>query len=317
VTIVIPCYNHGHYLRDAIHSAQQQNYPALEVLVVDDGSTDESAAIAASAGAAVVSQRNSGLAAARNAGLMAAHGEFVVFLDADDELLPDAIDRGATLLRARPELACVVRRSQVMDAARRPLPVTYAPVDTGDLYGEWLRQNFAWTPGAAMFRRERLIAAGGFPSDVPAAADYAVYLTLARNGAVAYDPIDVVRYRQHDDNMSRDPVLMLDATLRVLRREERSLPDRYRKAYREALAYWRLYYGDQIVDRMRANRRAGVMGAWDARAAIVLASKCPYVLVRHLARKFARILGGIGRRPTNAASASTAPAPERMSDAPR
>ena len=82
-------------------------------------------------------------------------------------------------------------------------------VDGAGLYREWLSQNFVWTPGTAVFRRSSILAIGGFPTDVSASADYAVYLTLARHGGVALDPRPVLRYRQHDDAMSVDPVLML------------------------------------------------------------------------------------------------------------
>src|SRR5262249_35920072 len=148
--------------------------------VVDDGSTDDSAAVAERAGVRLIRQTNSGLGAARNAGLAAATGEFVVFLDADDELLPDALASGVAALRARPTISCVVRRCRMMDAQDRALPVHYRELDTGDLYREWLHANFVWTPGAAMLRTDRVAAIGGFPAELGPASDYAIYLALAR-----------------------------------------------------------------------------------------------------------------------------------------
>src|SRR5687768_12090324 len=91
VSIVIPCYNQARYLPAALASVRRQGYQPIECLVVDDGSTDDTAALAASLGARVISRPNGGVSAARNAGLAAARGELVVFLDADDELLPDAV----------------------------------------------------------------------------------------------------------------------------------------------------------------------------------------------------------------------------------
>jgi glycosyltransferase involved in cell wall biosynthesis len=292
VSVVIPCHNYAHYLADAILSVRQQGYVPIELIVVDDGSTDNSALLAAESGATVVRQANAGLAAARNAGMAAARGDFVVFLDADDELLADAVERGAQLLCARPELACVARQSHIMDEHRRPLPATYAPVDHSDLYGECLRQCFVWTPGAVMFRRESLARIGGFPVDVSAASDYAVYLEFARNRAVLFEPGAAVRYRHHDGNMSRDPVVMLEATLRVLWRERGRLPDGYRVPYRDALTAWRMYYGDKIVAQIRSHWRHRAMGLWDGRAVWTLARHCPRVLATHVRRK----LGGVVRR---------------------
>src|SRR5690349_4880587 len=141
VTIVIPCFNYSQYLGKAIRSVQAQQYSPFEIVVVDDGSTDESATVAKRAGVRLIQQRNAGLGAARNAGLAAASGEFVIFLDADDELLPDALASGVAALRAQPSISCVVRRCQMIDAQDRALPVHYREIDTQDLYREWLQAN--------------------------------------------------------------------------------------------------------------------------------------------------------------------------------
>lgn len=290
VSVVIPCFNHGRYLPDAIRSVQAQQYPSIELLVVDDGSTDDSAAIAARAGAIVVSQPNSGLSAARNAGLRAAAVEFVIFLDADDELLSGAVASGVAALERHPHVSCLVRQADVMDEQGHPLPATYADVRHSDLYAEWLQQNFAWTPGAAMFRRARLLEIGGFPVDVPAAADYAVYLRLARRQEVLFIPERVVRYRKHAANMSADPVLMLGATLEVLRRERAHLPPGYERAYRDGLRRWRVFYGDQIVERLRLEWRGARRARMLLAGGVFLLRHCQPTAVVHLLRKIARVV---------------------------
>jgi hypothetical protein len=184
-----------------------------------------------------------------------------------------------------------------MDAERRTLPAIHTPIETTDLYREWLHQNFVWTPGAAMFRTAKLAAIGGFPYDVAPASDYAVYLTLARRGEVALEAREVVRYRQHDGNMSRDPVLMLRATLDVLRREREHLPPRYIEDYRAGLRSWREYYGDQIVERLRRERRGGVSTPWQKAAVWTLATECPRVLATHASRKLSRVFRGLSAAP--------------------
>ena len=125
VTVVIPCYNQAHYLGDALRSVVDQGYTPVEMIVVDDGSTDDSAEVALGAGITPIRQPNAGLGAARNVGLAAARGEFVVFLDADDRLLPDAVASGVATLTASPKLSCVVRRCQLMDAKGRALAANY------------------------------------------------------------------------------------------------------------------------------------------------------------------------------------------------
>jgi glycosyltransferase involved in cell wall biosynthesis len=297
VTVAIPCFNYSHYLGKAIHSAQAQQYRPFEIIVVDDGSTDDSAAVAARAGVRLIRQPNLGLGAARNAGLAAATGEFIVFLDADDELLPDALDTGVATLRAQPAASCVVRRSQLMDSLGRALPSNYRNIDSEDLYGEWLRANFVWTPGAAMFRRERVAEIGGFPAELGPASDYAVYLALARGGDVVLDPRDVVRYRHHDRNMSLDPVLMLRAVLGVLRRERPRVPDAYRRDLRVSRRLWREYYCEQIIQRWRRDWRTGRIGWWHTRAVWTVARHTPGLMFRQIRIKLSRVVRGIAPTP--------------------
>jgi len=111
VSVVIPCYNHARYLPAALASVHAQRGVAVESIMVDDGSNDDSAAVAEAHGATMVKrQRNRGLSHARNAGLEAVRGEFVVFLDADDELLPDALHSGVRVLQECPSAGAIVRR---------------------------------------------------------------------------------------------------------------------------------------------------------------------------------------------------------------
>ena len=96
VSVVIPCYNQAHFLGEAIESVLAQTYPHLEIVVVDDGSTDNTGEVAARyPGVRYVRQENQGLAAARNTGLRHSSGDYLVFLDADDRLLATGRGGGA------------------------------------------------------------------------------------------------------------------------------------------------------------------------------------------------------------------------------
>ena len=114
ISVVIPCYNQGHFLDEAVNSAVSTVYQ-VEVIVVDDGSTDETPAVAARCGGVrYVRQENRGLAAARNRGLETATGDLVIFLDADDRLMPGGIDVGARALAANPGCAMAYGRCVMM-----------------------------------------------------------------------------------------------------------------------------------------------------------------------------------------------------------
>lgn len=288
VTVVIPCFNQARYLAAAVRSVWDQSHRPLECIVVDDGSTDGTADVAAASGARVVRQSNRGVSAARNAGLATARGELVVFLDADDVLLPDALAMEAAALSSNRRAAAVVTRCEAMDEDARPLPVEHHSIDASNLYKGWLSRNFVWTPGAAMFRRAELVQIGGFAEDLGPAADYAVYLRLARDARVAYITGRAVRYRQHAASMSRDPALMLRATLQALRRESREGPSWARGDIRRGRRTWCAWYGEQIVRDLRAHWRARTWGGRQMKAMLTLVRRCPTVVLQHAARKTRR-----------------------------
>src|SRR5579872_2171738 len=100
VSVVVVCYNQAHFLADAINSVLGQTYKNVEIIVVDDGSTDDTAATAQRfPGIRYIHQKNCGLSAARNTGLKASRGQYLVFLDGDDRLLPEAVSVGIETFR--------------------------------------------------------------------------------------------------------------------------------------------------------------------------------------------------------------------------
>jgi len=297
VTVVIPCFNQARFLAAAVRSVRDQRYPAVECIVVDDGSTDGTAALAATMGVRVIEQRvNRGVSEARNAGLAAAKGELIVFLDADDELLPDGLALGVAALASNATAAAVVGRCEAMDSDGRALAVSHHDVDASNLYSEWLSRNFVWTPGAAMFRRRDLAAICGFPATLGPSADYAVYLRLARTGRIVYLPAPIVRYRQHDASMSRDAARMLRATLAALGRERAEAPSWAHPRIRQGRRIWCDWYGEQIVHQLRRDWREGRRGLPQIRSALTALRHCPGLILRHGARKTRRSMLSAVRR---------------------
>ena len=154
VSIIVTNYNYARYLPAAIDSALQQTHDAVEVIVVDDGSTDESQAIIQCYGDAIIPlcQRNAGQAAAFNLGFACSRGDVVIFLDADDVLLPDMAARVVTALRAKPDAAKVMVRMEVIDeqgdATGSLKPAAHLPLTDGNLQRKTVAfpSDMTWMP---------------------------------------------------------------------------------------------------------------------------------------------------------------------------
>lgn len=307
LSIVIPCYNHGRFLAAAIESALAQQSPVSEVVVVDDGSTDDSAAVAARyAAVQVIRQPNRGLAAARNAGRAATRGEIVIFLDADDVLWPTAAAAAMAHLGAHPLAGMVSGGCRVIDRAGEPV-ATNVPTVRHDHYEALLRDNFLWMPAMTAFRRAALDEVGVFDARVNPTADYDMYLRVSRRfPVVSHDQI-VADYRSHGDNMSADPIVMLEGTLRVLRAQAAHVHGdaRLLQAYRDGLANCRRVYGERLVDRFRAALHRGDL-AEAATDAWHLMRLYPEGVRRHLLKK-----ASVSLRPPDERDGASMGAPTR------
>ena len=256
VSVVIPCYGQAAYLEEAIESVLAQTYAQVEIVVVDDGSPDNAARLAARfPWVRCVRQQNAGLAAARNTGIRESEGELLVFLDSDDRLLPRAIEVGVEELRVHPEAAFAFGRYRRIAGDGRPLENDDQPRPDADPYSVFLRYNYAGVPATGVFRRSALEEVGNFDETLPQAEDYDLNLRLARQFAVCAYPDEVVEYRVHGSNMSGDHAAMLKMTLRVLRRQRRHLRgDSERRAYREGRRFWKRYYGEALAASVRSAR---------------------------------------------------------------
>lgn len=199
ITVVITTFNHSHFLADAISSVLVQTRPANAIIVVDDGSTDNPAAVVAKFdGVCLVVQANRGLSAARNTGLRQCITSHVMFLDADDRLLPHALESSMACAVARPDCAFVYgghRRIYENGAAQG--------ADRFDDVGPsphlaLLRGNLIGMHATVLYRRNRLVEANGFDESLPRCEDYDLYLRLAQKFQIAGHPVTVAEYRWHD-----------------------------------------------------------------------------------------------------------------------
>jgi glycosyltransferase involved in cell wall biosynthesis len=180
VSIVIPCYQQAHYLEEAIESVLAQTYPHYEIIVVDDGSPDDTAAVAARyPPVRYIRQKNQGLAAARNTGLRASQGAYLTFLDADDRLTPGALARGVSCLTEHPEAGLVFGCYRKINAQGELLPTCPPAYAGSDLYHDLLKFNCIGMVCNVMYRRAVFDRLGGFDPNISPAADYDLYLRVA------------------------------------------------------------------------------------------------------------------------------------------
>jgi hypothetical protein len=250
VTVVIPCFRQAHFLGEAIESVLAQTHQRIELVVVDDGSPDDVEAVAGRyPGVRYLRQANGGLAAARNAGLEEASGELVLFLDADDRLLPEAVATGLRELRAAPEAEMAAGTWRLIGEEGEPVPAA-APEVPAEAYRALLESCFISTPAAVLYRRRLFERIGGFDPSVSASADYDVYLKTAARFPVRLHGEVVAEYRRHGANMTRDPALIMNAEIAVLERQAPAVRDQpaLRDALEAGIARSRAYHGE----RMRA-----------------------------------------------------------------
>lgn len=294
VSVVISCYNHEDYLGEAIESVLAQTYPHFEVIVVDDGSTDGSWNVARSfSRVRCFKQENAGTpAATRNRGLQESRGEYVVFLDGDDRLLPNALETGVRYLQASPDCAFAAGRCHAINNQQKCL-TTLPSINESDHYRALLIKNYILTPGSVIFRRTVVDELRGFnPSiEIKGSDDYDMYLRVAAKWPICYHEDMVLEYREHESNLSKNPERMLKSTLTVLRAQYDFVRQNqaYKEAYSKGIAFWREFYGDQVVDKVRDHVRGR---AWKQafKGIQVLSQYCPQLLVRHAVRKMYCVL---------------------------
>lgn len=252
ISVVIPCFNQAKFLGEAIESVLAQTYRNFEIFVIDDGSTDGTPDIAKRYPQVRYSkQMNQGLAASRNAGIQASRGRYLVFLDADDRLLPDALNGGLRCIEKHSDCAFVSGGHRRIDEAGVVIEEPTPPRNEKDHYLAFLRGNYVGMHGAVMYQRQFLTRRGGFDSSLPACEDYDLYLRLARSHPVHCHDAVVAEYRTYDSSMSADVTFMLPTVLKVLQSQRKYLKkDRRRiEAYRTGVRYWQGLYAQEFVTR--------------------------------------------------------------------
>jgi glycosyltransferase involved in cell wall biosynthesis len=321
VSVVIAAYNAGRYLRETVESALAQTYPRREIILVDDGSTDDTGAILASFGdrIRVIRQRHGGLASARNAGVAAADGDFLALLDADDLWAPETLAVQLAAAKRAPEaglIACdgiefegdrVLRRHLLVGALAARLAASPQDLVSGSFHREVIRGNPISCPAQVLIPRRVVEAIGPF-GDFDG-QDYDYYLRIAQRFPIALHRDSLARWRCHPDGMSgprqerahswnRMALPVLQAHRRRCAGEDRRLVDRRTRQVVRHLARHAYQRGIE-GDRARAQRDLAALLAarpWQPAALRYWIQLRTPARFRRAAERTLRVLERVGAR---------------------
>ncbi len=260
ISIVIPNCNHGCYIADAINSLLSQTYPDYEIIVVDDGSTDQSRKIISSFGDKVraIYQHNQGLSAARNTGIRAAQGSYIGVLDADDMVEPEFMSTLVSLLESQPDADGIYCGFRFVDQLNNPLPQIEARTISPDrLYKTLVEGNFL-VPESMFVRKYCYDEVGLFDTSLQALEDFDMWLRITSRFKIVSTTKILTRHRVVTGSMSSDPTRQFQNRLRVIRKHFGAEPvpggvwsDAQRRAYGRAYLVSAVEYL-QAHDEVRA-----------------------------------------------------------------
>ena len=261
ISVIIPCYKQAEFLAEAIESVLAQTYPHHEIIVVDDGSPDQTAAVAQRyPSVRYVHQENRGLPAARNTGVQRSTGEFLVFLDADDRLTPDHFARSLAAFQQHPNASAVCGdwRWFGLDA----MPHVHNCDRLPDYYGSLLRRTFLIPIHTVMLRRAVYVALGGFREHLRVWEDVDFFLRLTRRYTMHCHHAVIAEYRRHSGQTIRQCDVMLKGTMAVYQGERhyiRRHPE-YAAAYESGRQNIWEVYGEQVFWHMLSATKEGHIG---------------------------------------------------------
>ena len=222
VSILMPVYNGSQYLSEAIKSALAQTYKNIELLIVNDGSTDNSADIIRpflkDSRVIYIEQKNAGVASARNTAIKKARGKYIGFLDQDDLWLPNKLSTQIKFLETNKEIAFVHSRQGYIQTDGAPIH-TYSKDWVSDLHGKCFTELFKRNRIAVLtvlLRKSVIDDIGFFNETVSRADDYELWLRICSKYSIGFQDKNLALYRCHDKNASHDYIKMEQAELNAL-----------------------------------------------------------------------------------------------------
>jgi glycosyltransferase involved in cell wall biosynthesis len=207
VSVIIPAYNAMTYLPATMESLLQQTFTDFEVLVIDDGSSDNTAAWVTqirSRRVQLISQPNQGMCAARNQGIALAQGEYIAFLDADDLWHPTKLAKQVSCLDDRPEVGLVYTWTALIDRLGKPTGRIFASHAESDVWQQLVQRNITESGSSPMVRRCCFETVGVFDPNLPHAGDWDMCLRIAARYPFQVIKEPLVYYRQYSNSMSKN-----------------------------------------------------------------------------------------------------------------
>lgn len=223
VSVIIPVYNSESYLEETLASVLTQTYHNLEIIVIDDGSTDDSRYIISRFGAAdkrvvSISQENAGVSNARNAGINLSHGDFIAFLDADDVWMPNNIEIKLLHIQSG-DFGLVHSNAQIIDSESHSMDQILIGKE-GNLLEDLLLWNGTCIPGpsSVVISKQVMDSIGGFDPRLSTAADMDYFIRVAKNYRIGHVNEVSWNYRIHRSNMHSDIASMQQDILLVYKK---------------------------------------------------------------------------------------------------
>ncbi len=250
ISVIIPCYNNGRYLHTAINSILSQSYKHYEIIVVDDGSTDNTKEVAGSySDVKYIYQSNQGPSAARNKGIEVSAGNYLVFLDADDWLVPDAMMTNLQYLQQSPDIAFVSGAHEIANELKNENFLVRMATNE-EPYCQLLKKNYIGMLATVLFRKWAF-KLYKFDIALRGCEDYDLYLKIARTHQVRIHREVIAVYRFHENNASRNYTMILESALFVLERQKNFLKSETEiQCYEKGIVAWKSYCTEMMYYNM-------------------------------------------------------------------
>lgn len=256
ISIIIPAYNAGKTILETLESVQKQTFVDHEILVIDDGCTDNTVELAHSLNdprIKVFSYENGGLPTARNRGIAQAQGEFIAFLDADDLWTADKLECQFNALQQNPDAGVAYSWTAFMEANPQGDYIFYpspSPNYSGNVYPQILVNNFLYSGSNILARREVIKQTGDFAL-IPSGEDWDYWIRLAANYPFVVVPKYQILYRRNtaasSTNMSTKVNIMAASLEEVINRAYQAAPPTLQKLKSQTLGGYYLYCADISV----------------------------------------------------------------------